>query len=167
MTVDHLTWVFFPGYNTAWYALALHLFGRITAPTMWFFVAEGYYHTRNVKKYDARLFILSVISHFAYCFLFRHPLIPFRQSMFDQTSVIWSLAWGLLLLIVNGSKKVEYLAENSDRLCSVCHYILFRLELHRSNLHFIYRCKSRQFQKTNDVADDMDCRICRSIYGFS
>lgn len=107
MTVDHLTWVFFPGYNTAWYAIALHLFGRITAPTMWFFIAEGYYHTRNIKKYAARLFILSVISHFAYCFLFRHPLIPFRQSIFDQTSVIWSLVWGLVLLIVNDSKKLK------------------------------------------------------------
>ncbi|MBR1810058.1 MAG: conjugal transfer protein TraX [Clostridia bacterium] len=107
MTVDHLTWILFPGYNTAWYAVALHIFGRITAPIMWYFIAEGYHYTRDVKKYAGRLFLLAFISHFAYCLLFRHPLIPFRQSVFDQTSVIWSLAWGLVLLIVYDSKQFK------------------------------------------------------------
>lgn len=98
MTIDHLTWTFFPGYGTQWYVILAHIIGRITAPIMWYFVAEGYYHTRNVKRYAMRLFLLAFVSHFAYNFCFGIPLLPLVTSIFNQTSVAWSLAWGLILL---------------------------------------------------------------------
>ena len=50
MTIDHVISVIYPGYPKDWWILVLHLIGRLTAPTMWFMIAEGYYHTRNVKK---------------------------------------------------------------------------------------------------------------------
>lgn len=98
MTLDHLVWTVFPGYDTRWFVLLAHVIGRLTAPIMWFFIAEGYYHTRNVKKYAQRLFLLALISHFAYNFCFGIPFIPFQTSVFNQTGVVWSLAWGLVLL---------------------------------------------------------------------
>jgi len=98
MTVDHLAWTLFPGYDTRWFVLLAHIIGRITAPIMWFFIAEGYHHTRNLKKYVLRLFALAVVSHLAYNFCFGIPLIPFRTGVFNQTGVVWSLAWGLVLL---------------------------------------------------------------------
>jgi len=100
MTVDHLAWTLFPGYDTRWFVLLAHIIGRITAPIMWFFIAEGYHHTRNLKKYVLRLFALAVVSHFAYNFCFGIPLIPLRTGVFNQTGVVWSLAWGLVLLWV-------------------------------------------------------------------
>lgn len=100
MTLDHLTWTLFPGYSTEWYVVLLHIIGRITAPVMWFFIAEGYYHTHNIKKYATRLFVLAVISHFAYNFCFGIPFIPFQATIFNQTGVVWSLAWGLVLLYI-------------------------------------------------------------------
>lgn len=100
MTLDHLVWTLFPGYDTRWFVLLAHIIGRVTAPIMWFFIAEGYYHTRSIKKYAQRLFILAVISHFAYNFCFGIPCIPFQTSLFNQTGVVWSLAWGLVLLWV-------------------------------------------------------------------
>ncbi|MBQ4179720.1 MAG: conjugal transfer protein TraX, partial [Ruminococcus sp.] len=45
MTIDHLTWALFPGLQTQWYVMALHIIGRLTAPIMWFFVAEGCHYT--------------------------------------------------------------------------------------------------------------------------
>lgn len=96
MTVDHLTWTLCPGYDTRWFVLLAHVLGRLTAPIMWFFIAEGYHHTRNVKKYALRLFSLAFVSHFAYNFCFGISLIP--TSFFNQTGVVWSLAWGLVLL---------------------------------------------------------------------
>lgn len=98
MTVDHLTWTLFPGYDIRWFVLLAHILGRLTAPIMWFFIAEGYHHTRSVKKYALRLFSLAVISHFSYNFCFGIPFIPFQVSVFNQTGVVWSLAWGLVLL---------------------------------------------------------------------
>ncbi len=105
MTLDHLTWTLFPGYSTEWYVLLPHLVGRITAPIMWFFVAEGYHYTRNVKKYAARLFLLAAVSHFAYNFCFGIPFVPFKTSVFNQTGVAWSLAWGLVLLYIFDKKQ--------------------------------------------------------------
>lgn len=48
-----------------------------------------------------------MISHFAYTFAFGIPFIPFTTTAFNQTSVIWSLFWGLMLLKVNGSDKFK------------------------------------------------------------
>ena len=42
MTVDHLTWTLMPGYSRVWWVVVLHVIGRLTAPIMWFFIAEGY-----------------------------------------------------------------------------------------------------------------------------
>ena len=68
MTIDHVTWLLFPGFQKEWWVLLLHVIGRLTAPIMWFFMAEGFHYTRNVKKYIGRLFVFAVISHFAYAF---------------------------------------------------------------------------------------------------
>lgn len=100
MTVDHLTWTLFPGYDTTWYVVLLHIIGRLTAPIMWFFIAEGYHHTHDVKKYAGRLFLLAFVSHFAYNFCFGIPFIPLQTTVFNQTGVVWSLAWGLVLLYI-------------------------------------------------------------------
>ena len=107
MTIDHLTWTLFPGYSTAWYVIIAHIIGRLTAPIMWFFIAEGYHYTRNVKRYTMRLFLLAFISHFAYNFCFGIPILPFQTSVFNQTGVVWSLAWGLVLLQVNDSQNLR------------------------------------------------------------
>lgn len=98
MTIDHITWTVVPGYSRVWWVLLLHVIGRLTAPIMWFFIAEGYHHTHDLKKYAKRLFVLALLSHFAYNFCFGISFIPFQKSVFNQTGVVWSLAWGLVLL---------------------------------------------------------------------
>jgi peptidoglycan/LPS O-acetylase OafA/YrhL len=101
MTIDHFTWTFFPGYRTDILTLALHIIGRLTAPIMCYFVVEGYYHTKNLKKYIIRMFVFALMSHFAYAFMFGKNFIPFKNSVFDQTSVMWTFALGLVALAVS------------------------------------------------------------------
>lgn len=101
MTVDHVTSVVVPGYPKTWWVLLLHIVGRLAAPIFWFMVAEGYAHTRNLKKYIGRLFAFAVISHFAYNFAFGIPFLPLQTTVFNQTSVIWSLAWGVVAVAVS------------------------------------------------------------------
>ena len=60
MTIDHVTWLLFPGFQQTWWVYGLHIIGRLTAPIMWFFIAEGFYYTSNVKKYILRLFIFAI-----------------------------------------------------------------------------------------------------------
>lgn len=107
MTIDHVVDVIFPNYPTDRWIIGLHIIGRLTAPIMWFMIAEGYHYTHNIKKYAGRLFLFAIISHFAYNFAFGIPFIPFQTSVFNQTSVIWSLAWGLVALYVLDKSKLK------------------------------------------------------------
>ena len=107
MTIDHLICVISPNYPIDWWILLLHIVGRITAPIMWFCVAEGYHHTHNLKKYITRMFVFAIISHFAYNFAFGIPFVPFQTTVFNQTSVIWSLAWGLVVLAINDNEQLR------------------------------------------------------------
>ena len=100
MTIDHVTWIIWPGYDIRWWILLLHMIGRITAPIMWFFIAEGYHYTKNLQKYILRLFLFAIVSHFAYDFALNIPFVPFTTGFFNQTSVIWTLLCGLLILTV-------------------------------------------------------------------
>ena len=106
MTADHLTWAFFPGLQTVWYVYALHIIGRLTAPIMWFFIAEGCHYTRDVKKYIFRLFVFAVISHFAYNFAFGIPFLPLSTGVFNQTGVMWSLAWAVVLIVICRNERI-------------------------------------------------------------
>lgn len=107
MTIDHLVCVIFPNYPTDWWIIGLHIIGRLAAPIFWFFIAEGYFYTRDWKKYALRLLGFAVVSHFAYNFAFGIPFIPFKTSVFNQTSVIWSLFWGLIALVIKDCSELK------------------------------------------------------------
>ena len=104
MTVDHIAWLLFPGYAAGAVPIVMHIIGRITCPVMCFFIAEGFHYTRDRKKYALRLFMLAVVSHFAYMlasnsYVDWHSFIPFYYGdVLNQTSVVWSLLGGLLML---------------------------------------------------------------------
>ncbi len=102
MTIDHLAWVGIATYSQAETPtqIALHCIGRLTAPIMIFFVAEGYHYTHNLRNYIGRMAILAVVSHFAFCFFNMSSFNPFQNLIFNATSVIWPLMWGLILLKV-------------------------------------------------------------------
>jgi len=111
MTIDHSAWTFFPGFRTDLPILSLHIIGRLTAPIMMFCIVEGYYHTRDIKKYILRLFILAFFSHFAYALLPTPGKMAMSQNdlnFFDQTSVIWAYSLGLLALTIDKSIKNWY-----------------------------------------------------------
>ena len=102
MLIDHIAWAFVP--TASLLGQIMHFIGRLTAPTMAFFVAEGYHYTRNIRKYTARLFVFALISHFCYIY-FSHDFIDWRSfipfyygELLNQTGVVWSLLGGLLML---------------------------------------------------------------------
>lgn len=92
MIIDHTTWAFVDSHTLL--AAGLHAIGRLTGPIMFFFIAEGYYHTHNLKKYVARLAMFAVISHFPYNYFINYGAF----SSIAETSVIFTLLCGLLTL---------------------------------------------------------------------
>lgn len=105
MTIDHITHILLLNKINNNVFLALRVIGKITIPIMWFFISEGYYHTKNLKKYVGRLFIFSIISHFAYCYAFNKSIVP--TNIFFETSVIWSLTCGLISLWIAKNDKIN------------------------------------------------------------
>jgi len=98
MTIDHLAWLLLPGFQLAALPLGMHVIGRLTAPIMMFFIVEGYYHTRDRRRYLVRLLLFAAIAHVPYTLMFPDfvviPGIP-------TTSVIWPFAMGLLALMID------------------------------------------------------------------
>ena len=113
MTIDHVTWAIFPGFSTHPLAIVMHILGRIACPVFCYFIVQGYLHTKNFKKYFLRLIIFALISHVPYVltsfnYIDYFSLIPCFYSIFNQTSVLWGFACGLLLIKVNDSSLKPY-----------------------------------------------------------
>lgn len=89
MLIDHVAWAFVPTYTLL--GTSMHFIGRSCAPIMCYFIAQGYLHTRNIKKYALRLFIFAAISHIPFA-LFAHR----GRLLHPPTSMIFTLFLGLL-----------------------------------------------------------------------
>jgi len=92
MLIDHVGWAFVP--NTTVLATIMHVLGKMTAPIVFFFIAEGHHYTHNAKKYLFRLAIFAVISHIPY-----NLYINYGKMTFLPTSIMFTLLCGLLCLI--------------------------------------------------------------------
>lgn len=100
MIIDHIVFWWIPSYSTSY--LILRGVGRIVAPIMCYFIAEGYFYTSNKMKYLGRIFLFAIISHFPY-------VIYFDMDLWSGTGVIWTLFLGLLSLMILKSDKVLFL----------------------------------------------------------
>ena len=92
MVIDHIAWAFVP--TASLLGQIMHTIGRLTGPTMAFMIAEGYIHTRDVKKYATRLGIFALISWPPFCL--------FETGSWPGISfpVIYSLFLGLLAICI-------------------------------------------------------------------
>ena len=87
MTLDHIAWFFMPFLTPA--AQVMHFFGRMTAPIMCFFVAEGYHYTKNLNKYFLRLGAFALISQ-----------LPFYLLGDKELNMIFTLLFSLAAVAV-------------------------------------------------------------------
>ena len=126
MTIDHIAWAVFPGYPKEVLPMVMHIVGRLTCPIMCYFIAEGYHYTRDINKYTLRVFLFAIVSHFAYIFASTDyvdvkSFIPFYYgNVLNQTSVMWSLAWGLVMLRVVMSEKIQSNLLNVGLVVLIC-----------------------------------------------
>lgn len=86
---------------------AMNLIGRLAFPIFAFQISEGYYHTKNLKKYFLRLFLFALISQ-----------IPFMLFMSTYTNafslnIFCTLFVGLLAIFIH------------DKVCN-CSFNLFK-----------------------------------------
>lgn len=90
MLIDHIAWAFVP-LDTA-LGQAIHFVGRITAPTMCFFIVQGYKHTRSLPRYSGRLALFAIVSQLPFSYY------NFGRPGFFPLNVIYTLTLGLLAI---------------------------------------------------------------------
>lgn len=104
MLIDHIAWGFVPTYSLA--GQLMHIVGRITAPTMCFFLTEGYVHTHNVNAYTWRLGLFALISQVPFTVFETGQLRFFTPGgLSGSINVIYTLF--LCLLAVRVCDKVQ------------------------------------------------------------
>ena len=108
MLIDHIAWAFVPTFSVL--GQIMHFIGRLTAPTMAFFVAEGYHYTRNFKKYAVRMAVFAVISWVPFVFFEtgRLPIMIYEGGLMrfhPEQGVIYTLFLGLMAIRLWDSEK--------------------------------------------------------------
>lgn len=70
MTLDHIAWYFLEFSSPL--AQIFHIVGRITAPIMCCFIAQGYRYTSSKSKYAFRLFLFAVLAQIPWVLVHYH-----------------------------------------------------------------------------------------------
>ncbi len=106
MVVDHTAWGFVEFYSPL--GQLMHLFGRLTLPIMCFFIAEGFRHTSDLKRYISRMVVFAIVSCIPF-YVFFHEEYGYRQNIiFDLLLALLSLTamecrqlpkWGRIALV--------------------------------------------------------------------
>ncbi len=87
MLIDHVGAIFFPEY------LIFRYIGRIAFPIFCFLLVEGFFHTRDIRKYMFRLGIFALISEIPYDLAFRGVALEFEKQ-----NVFFTLFIGVALM---------------------------------------------------------------------
>lgn len=82
MTIDHTGKVFLTNPDFC------NILGRVSFPIFAFLIVEGYHHTRSLKKYLLRLFLIAVIAQVAFF------------NLFGGLDTIFTLLLGLLCILI-------------------------------------------------------------------
>lgn len=89
MLVDHTGAILFPD------QMIFRYIGRIAFPIFVFLIAEGFCHTRNVRKYELRLLIFALVSEIPFDLAFQGRFLEFTYQ-----NVFFTLFLGLVMLDV-------------------------------------------------------------------
>lgn len=103
MLLDHIAAVFLSS-TTMPYVL-MRGFGRIAFPIFCFLIVEGYYHTRDVKKYMIRLAGFALVSEIPFDICFYHKLFYWGHQ-----NVFFTLAIGLVTIYAIDEVKKRFSA---------------------------------------------------------
>lgn len=88
MVIDHIGLFFFPQ------ELVFRMIGRLAFPLFAWLIANGAYHTRNIRTYVLRIFLLALVSQVPY-------LLANRQvdPSFSSLNVLFTLGLGLTAIM--------------------------------------------------------------------
>lgn len=96
MLIDHVGCVFFPE------NIYFRIVGRLAFPIFAFLIVEGYYHTKDMKKYLIRLFIFAIISELPFDLAF------YNEFNFEHQNVLFTFIIAILAMVIDTRFKRSY-----------------------------------------------------------
>lgn len=87
MIIDHTGAVLFPG------NMVFRYIGRIAFPIFCFLLVEGFFHTRDIRKYMIRLGVFAFVSEIPYDLAFRNTVLEFEHQ-----NVFFTLLIGVVMM---------------------------------------------------------------------
>lgn len=96
MIIDHYGAIFHSNIDI------YRILGRLAFPIYSFLLVEGYFHTKDVKKYIKRLFIFALISEIPFDYAFYNKLSFMHQNIFFTLSI------GLIAIYFLDNKEGKY-----------------------------------------------------------
>ncbi|PKM93424.1 MAG: hypothetical protein CVU84_15675 [Firmicutes bacterium HGW-Firmicutes-1] len=89
MLIDHIGVLLFPQY------FLLRIIGRLAFPIFAFLIVEGYFHTKDLKKYFIRLGLFAMLSEVPFDRAFNHAWLEFGSQ-----NVFFTLFIGLIAIAI-------------------------------------------------------------------
>lgn len=113
MAIDHIGLFFFPN------IFAFRVIGRLSFPLFAWLLSNGARHTRSMKMYLARLFILALVSQIPFSLANK-----FRDATYSDLNVAFTLFLGLAGIAIIKNYKNKFLWLVSSALFALIAYFL-------------------------------------------
>lgn len=95
----------------SWFAgfliLALPYLGRIAAPIFLFCIANGYRHTRSVKRYAQRIFLFGALAQIPYFLYLKAWEARLGEELYIPLNFMFTLGLGLLSIALYEREKEQ------------------------------------------------------------
>lgn len=130
MVTDHIAGYLYQEFNPDTYYI-LRSIGRIAMPIFAYLIVQGFFYTKNLKKYIFRVFILATITQIGLFILgfINHEYYPnYRTGVNNYLGVVYSYFLSLVLLTVIDRKTIiKKLNEKQNLFVRINMFILILL----------------------------------------
>ena len=97
MIIDHIGYYFEIYMNNVIYCI-LRGIGRISMPIFAFLIVQGFFHTKDIKKYIIRIFSFAIITQLAIFCVSLFDKNAYNLSVVNQLNILFSYTLSLILL---------------------------------------------------------------------
>lgn len=108
MLIDHIGYYLYPILNAETYYLFRNI-GRIAMPLFAFLIVQGFFHTKNLKKYITRIFGLAIITQICLSilnYINTHYFPNYITGINNYLNILFSYGLSLILLALLDKKQI-------------------------------------------------------------
>lgn len=127
MLIDHIGY-YFESYIPNTLYITLRIIGRIAMPLFVYILVQGFFHTKNIKKYLMRIFILALITQVALTvvgIININMVKEYSIAIYKKGNILFSFGFGLILLNMLQNKiMIKKLDYNKNMLIKILYIVM-------------------------------------------